>query len=294
MRQGFFSVDGPPPKPDERHRASGQPAAASQINSAMLGVTPQGRLPISLSLTYVNTREKGSVLTIASLVRSTDLASAASPGAGKATITIAGLVFDDDGKVGAQFTDHLAIESGRNGQGGTKNLVYSYPVTIPPGLYQVRVGLRDEADRAIGTAQDWIAIPDLTKTSLALSSLIISERSLATSSVADAATTGLTQFSVDHHFHLNSFLQFLVFIYSPSSTKPDIAVQVQILRDDQPVLTTSLRKVETEGLLDLTRLAYGAEISLEHLPAGRYLLRVTAIDRAAGTTAAQQTHFQIG
>jgi VWFA-related protein len=293
IRQGFFNIDGPPPKPDERPRASGQPAAENQINSAMLGATPEGRLPMSLSLTYVNTREKGSVLTIASLVRSADLPSVSSPSAEKATISIEGLVFNDEGKVGAHFTDKLAIENARNGQGRTKDLVYSYPVTIPPGLYQVRVGLRDEANRAIGTAQDWIAIPDLNKTPLALSSLIISERWLG-ASASDAAAMGLTQFSVDHRFHLNSLLQFLVFIYSPSSAKPDVAVQVQILRDDQPVLTTSLRKVETEGLLDLTRLAYGAEISLEHLPAGRYLLRVTAIDRAARTTAAQQTHFQIG
>jgi hypothetical protein len=75
--------------------------------------------------------------------------------------------------------------------------------------------------------------------------------------------------------------------------KPDIAVQVQILHDNQPVITTSQRKVATEGVPDLTRLAYAAEVSLEHLPPGRYVLQVTAIDRVSKTSAKQQMRFQI-
>lgn len=156
----------------------------------------------------------------------------------------------------------------------------------------------DETNHVIGTAQDWIEIPDLSKTSLALSSLIISERlpgPIATTTSGDAVTVGQKAFSVDHRFHLNSALQFLLFIYSApgSPVKPDVAVQVHVMRDNEPVITTSSRKVSTEGIPDLTRLVYAAEISLEHLPAGRYLLKVTAIDRATGRTAAQQTHFQI-
>jgi VWFA-related protein len=301
MRPGFFNTDRPPAKlskADEQRRVSAETTAESQLNSAMLGVVPEGRLPVSLSLTYVNTREQGSVLTIALLVKGSDLASAPSTDKDRGTITVAGLVFNDEGKVGAHFTDHLTFDKARSAPARTRDLVYSYPVTIPPGLYQVRVGLRDEADRAIGTAQDWIAIPDLAKAPLALSSLIITERLSATTEAAgshDLAAEGQKDFSVDHRFHLNSGLQFFVFIYSPPSpAKPDVAVQMQILRDDQPVLTTSLRKVATEGIPDLTRLAYAAEISLEHLPAGRYLLRITAIDRVGKRTAAQETRFQIG
>jgi hypothetical protein len=54
-----------------------------------------------------------------------------------------------------------------------------------------------------------------------------------------------------------------------------------------------LRKVSIEGVQDLTKLAYAAEISLEHLPAGRYLLQVTAIDRATRQDAMQVTRFRI-
>ena len=44
-----------------------------------------------------------------------------------------------------------------------------------------------------------------------------------------------------------STLRFLLFVYnatlSPTDQKPDVAVQVQVIRDDQPVITTALRKV---------------------------------------------------
>src|ERR1051325_7116643 len=293
MRQGFFNIDRPPPKSSEPRRAGVEPTRQSQLNSVMLGEISEGQVPISLSLTFVNTREKGSVLTIASLVNRSELASVSSPVKGSGTVTIAGLVFNDEGNVGAHFTDRLDINKAQSSS--TRDLVYIYPLTIPPGLYQVQVGLRDEGDRYIGTAQDWIKIPDLTKTPLALSSLIINERLSEPASSKDVAAAGQKEFSINHRFHLSSVLQFYVLIYTPPSpVTPDVVVQVQILRDDQPVLTTSPRKVATEGVPDLTRLAYAAEISLEHLPAGRYLLRVTAIDRSTKRMAVQQTHFQIG
>jgi len=70
-------------------------------------------------------------------------------------------------------------------------------------------------------------------------------------------------------------------------------VQLQIVRDGEPVTTTALRKISVEGLPDLTRIPYAAEISLSGLPAGRYLLQVTVVDRVAKKSASQQNRFAI-
>jgi hypothetical protein len=93
-----------------------------------------------------------------------------------------------------------------------------------------------------------------------------------------------------------STLRFLIFAYnafSPADQKPDVAVQVQVIRDDQPVITTALRKVNTEGVLDLVRLPYAAEIPLSELLPGRYLLQVTLIDRVSKQSTSRQTHFDV-
>jgi hypothetical protein len=88
----------------------------------------------------------------------------------------------------------------------------------------------------------------------------------------------------------------LIFAYNTllaSDQKPDVAVQVQLVRDDQPVFTTALRKVGTEGVTDLTRLPYAAEIPLNDLQSGQYILHVTLIDRVAKRSISRETQFEI-
>jgi len=72
-----------------------------------------------------------------------------------------------------------------------------------------------------------------------------------------------------------------------------VAIQVTVMRDDQPVLTRPLVKVVTNGLPDALRIPYGEDFGLGDLPAGRYVLRIDAIDRVAKKTATQQTRFSI-
>jgi hypothetical protein len=103
--------------------------------------------------------------------------------------------------------------------------------------------------------------------------------------------------SIAHNFSPNGYLRFLVMIYNaapaPADSKPDLAIQVQLVRDNQPVVTTALKRVSVEDLPDTMRIPYAAEVPLSGLPAGRYILLVTAVDRVAKKSASQQTRFEI-
>jgi hypothetical protein len=103
--------------------------------------------------------------------------------------------------------------------------------------------------------------------------------------------------SADRRFASTSWMRFVTYIYnaslSPSTTQADVALQVQVFRDDQPVITTPLRKIETAGVQDMARIPYAAEIALASLPVGRYVLQVTAIDRTAKSSASQRIGFMI-
>jgi VWFA-related protein len=310
FRRGFFDAGLPPDarqaKSTDERGADANPGkvAEAKLRAAITATFPERDLPVSLSLTWIDTPEKRQTLTISLQVNGEAVSFNAEDGKQRAVVDIAGSVYDDEGKVGATFGDRLTITGSTEAKGnGGHNLAYSYQVTVHPGLYQVRVGARDEKTGRIGSAQDWIEIPDISKNKVVLSSLLVSERkppSLTAS--ASSAAPGIggplpdqVSVSVDHRFQRNAFLRFLVFIYTAlqSGVRPDVAVQVQILRDDQPVLATSLRKVSSEGTPDLTRLPYAADISLEQLPAGHYLLQVTAIDRVSRTTALQRMRFEI-
>jgi hypothetical protein len=102
---------------------------------------------------------------------------------------------------------------------------------------------------------------------------------------------------VDGEFAAKSALHFLTYVYNAArggaGQQPDVAMQVQIFRDNQPVVTAPLELVRERGTSDLARLPYEAELPLDALTAGRYQLRVTAVDRVAKTTATRQVNFEV-
>ena len=72
-----------------------------------------------------------------------------------------------------------------------------------------------------------------------------------------------------------------------------LAIQVQVVRDDQPIITAALRKIGFDQNTDLARLPYAAEIPLDELQPGRYQLNVTVIDRVSKQSTTRQTHFDV-
>ena len=309
VRRGFFDVDPEPPvakqpkgkKPDAPESPPDKSPVA-EIRKVMFSAYPNRDIPISLNLSYANTPNKGSMLTAYMQIPHEFLSFVATAnGKQTAIVDVAGTVLNDKGKPGAAFSNRLSIqaasiEAANNGQ----DLGYGYAVYLGPGLYQVRVGARDEKTGRAGSAHAWIEIPDLSAGQLALSSLVIGGRAPSTISNASATTQKpevSTELRIAHRFSPTDFLRFMVFVYNaaraPADSKPDVALQVQVVRDDQPVITSPLRKVSVEGVDDLVRIPFAAELSLGGLPAGRYVLQVTAVDRVSKQSASQQTRFEI-
>jgi hypothetical protein len=178
------------------------------------------------------------------------------------------------------------------------DITFTYPAKLPPGLYQARVAARDDKSGRIGSAHAWMEIPDLTKKQLAMSSLLLGERTQSTlTNVSNPGPPSPVALSASHRFKRESTLRFLLFAYnsvlSPADQKPDAAVQVQVIRDDQPVITTALRKITIESFTDLARIPYAAEIPLSALQPGRYLLQVALIDRVSKQSTTRTTHFDV-
>jgi hypothetical protein len=101
--------------------------------------------------------------------------------------------------------------------------------------------------------------------------------------------------NADHYFVHAPRLRFLTYIYNTahSTRPPDVVLKVQVSRDDKPLIATPFSRLRTDAVADLSRIPYLGELNLEGLSSGRYILQVTAIDRAAGTIAAQRTNFEI-
>lgn len=218
----------------------------------------------------------------------------------QAVVDVSGVFYDDKGLAKANFLERIVttFRSPEEAIGYHGDITYSYLAKLSPGLYQVRVAARDDQSGRTGSTNGWITIPDLSDRKLAISSLLLGERTKAMMrNVSNPGEMGSVHISPSHRFRSDSTLRLLVFVYNAtiSATEPnaDLAVQVQVIRDDQPVLTTPLRKIGTENLPDMTRIPYAAEIPLTDFRPGRYLLQVTLIDRLSKQSATRDTHFEI-
>jgi hypothetical protein len=302
VRRGFYDRE---PLPVEGKAKNLKPAPKTpevQLREALGTAYPDRGIPIALSLNYLYTPDKGMFLSTSLKIAAESLTFSPEDGKQKAAVQILGAFFNDRGQSGARFNERLTMTalSESSVKGSDAGVAYIYPVYLGPGLYQVRVAARDEKSGRTGSAHGWIEIPDLSKGKLTLSSVIIG-RHLSAPTTTNASGNGQptleqVDLSIDRQYQRNSVLRFLFFVYNaaraPGDSTPDVATQLQILRDNQPVITTLLKKIATEGA-DLDRLPYAADLSLADLPTGHYVLQVTAVDRVSKTTASQQSRFSI-
>lgn len=306
VRRGFFDA-APGPTVARKTPPAAAPNAVKtsedELRKALGSVYPKTELQTTLALNYMDMPNVGPVVTATMQIRGNTISSEEVDGKKvPATVYVAGALFNDQGKAVDSFQNRLGVaENITNPPTTTASLppplFFTRQFHTPPGLYQVRVAVRDEKSGRMGSATDWIEVPDFTSGSLALSSILIGERKRAQEDTK-TVVAGISDISVDHRFTKTSFLRFLTYVYNAgrgpaSNGVPNVALQIQVLRDDRPVMTTPLKKVATEGTTDLSRLPYAAEISLAALPAGQYILKVTAIDLVNKKSASQRANFEI-
>jgi VWFA-related protein len=309
VRKGFFDIEPPPTTADAKKAPTPTPSPAAEdevklivtkLREAIFAAYPIKAIPLTLGMNYYDAPNKGAMLAASVQIPGEFLQFGPRNGKTQAVVDITGVFFDDKGQPKGNFYERLVTTapSPEDALNYHNDITYTYPTNLPAGLYQVRVAARDEVSGRTGSAHGWIEIPDLTAGKLAMSSLLLGGRSPAPiTNVSSGGETGPVTLNASHRFRNDATLRFLVFGYNakPSETdkQPDLAVQVQVVRDDQPVLTTALRKVSTDGLADPVRIPYAAEIPLSGFQPGRYILQVTFIDRVSKQSSSRQTHFDI-
>jgi VWFA-related protein len=306
VRKGFFDVDPPvvaANKAENKKTEQIPPikTVPAKLRETIMAPYPERALPILMSVDYYDIAGRGPTLSTAIQMPGEFLSFGEQPdGKIQAVVDLSGVYYNEKGVPKASFLERIVTTapSLEQTKGYHSDITYNYPATLPPGLYQVRAAARDDKSGRVGSVHSWIEIPDLAKKQLAMSSILLGERTQAKlTNVSDTGAVSPVALSASHRFKRNSTLRFLIFAYntmpSPADQKPDVAVQVQVIRDDQPVLTTALRKIVTEGVTDLARLPYAAEIPMSDLLPGRYLLQVSVIDRVTKQSTTRQTHFDV-
>jgi len=311
MRNGFLGFT------DDSKAAPGHRTLAQQLLGAL--TSPFGSTGVHLQLTSLFSYDPkaGSIMRSMLHVDGHDLTFSDEPnGMHKCVFDVLAMTFGDNGvpvdQSGRTYTlqlpDALYKKTQRDG------LVYYVTVPIKkPGAYQLRISLRDTSTERIGSASQFVEVPDLKKNRLAVSGVVLrGERpgekttaasganSVATPAANPPATAGdpaaADQNAADQrnpeaspavrHFTQGMLMNYLFIIYNAkfdkTTNKPQLTSQIQLFRDGQPVFTGKENALSFTNVTDPRWLVSGGAIQLgSDLVPGEYVLQVVVKDALA-------------
>lgn len=267
----------------------------NELRAALGSLYPRRELPVSLSAGRLNGPDKANALSISMQIDSEVLTYGGATEKQEAVVDVLGVALDDRGKF-SSFKQKVTVPHEAVNSKDRRFVIWNQVLPLPPGLYQVRVAVRDVQSGRTGSAMEWIEIPSTRPGNFTMSSLFLGVRAAETIA-ASKLTVGPPpiRVSVDHRFERTSVLRFQTYVYNPSrgTEAPDVWISARVLRGSQPVITIAPGKVPPNVSKDPWRLPYWSEIGLSQLPPGWYLLEVTAQDRIAGSSATESIRFLV-
>ncbi|MEO7507798.1 MAG: VWA domain-containing protein [Pyrinomonadaceae bacterium] len=266
-----------------------------QLLSALGSVYPKREIPVLMSVGYVGGAGAELSLRISMQIdRGSLLAHPEAAGPEPAKLDVVGAALDDRGVI---VTFKQTVTVGVTDTAHSDPVVWHQQLKVPPGLYQVRVAVRESATGRTGSANQWIEAPAPADGKLAVSSIFLAERQPENVTVTtEQKGPSPVTVDVDHKFNRASVLRFQTYVYNAMRTgtdQPEVTLGAQILHNGQPVMSLSPNLLPILGGTTAATLPYWAEFALDQLRAGRYVLQINATDRRTNTTAAQRIKFTV-
>jgi hypothetical protein len=243
-------------------------------------------------------------------IDATDLKFTPQPDGGqKASLEVEAMTFGESGTPVDQSDRFFEIALTATQYAGVQKYGLVYRVNQPlqhPGMYQVRVGLRDQDSGRLGSASQFMVTPDISKGRLALSSIVLAEDpsgphdSGAPHPEGRMADTDPTSSAADRVFEPGAALSYGYAIFNAQPNPQghtDLQVQTRIFRDGKPVYEGAPMVPDLAGQSDAKRLIAGGNMVLaKAIPPGDYVLQVVVTDKLAKQkyqTSAQWMDFEI-
>jgi len=270
-RLGFFGVSEeeaiktPLTRRDVTNLALASPFAAQDVE-------------INLASFFFNDKTYGSLIRSFVYVAASDLKFSTVDGRHKAWIEVHGVVFGDNGAVIEQLRQGLTISLPENEYAAALKDGLGFNVDIPVkrnGAFQVRVAIRDKETAKIGSAGEFVTVPDLRTKRPAVSGIVLGGGSRGRSEQVALANT------VARRFDPNTDLDFVYVIYNALQfAKP--VMETKLFRDGKVVYSGPEAAIQTAGQPDPERVLVSGKVPLSRdLEPGFYYLQVVITDKDA-------------
>jgi hypothetical protein len=153
-----------------------------------------------------------------------------------------------------------------------------------PGAYLFTAAVRDDTGDRIGAGSQFVEIPDVEKGGMSISGIYIQGELLDSAKPGAGGTTVVPgENAAVRIFHPGAKFQFGYALFNlpvDSERRSLMEVRSDILRDGVQMYTGQTRSLTFEPAVDIQRRGATGSITLpKEMPAGRYVLRITATDK---------------
>jgi VWFA-related protein len=216
----------------------------------------------------------------------------------KATLDIVGSVIDEFKRpIGhARDTVKLNLDSGLGAR--QKNIQYTTSFDLPPGKYQMKFVVRENQTGRMGSFVAEITLPDMKKSPLKLSSIVLSSMRQASKKQDPLVRNGQEYVpNISHVFRQDQHLYLLYEIYGPArekvaegapkGTKPGINLlsSLELIQGSTKVYETPLVQAKAINVEGRDAVAIELDVPLAGLKPGSYVCQLNVIDDANGSFA---------
>ena len=218
-----------------------------------------------------------------------DLTFTEEPGGGrKAVFDVVAAGFGDNGTIVEQLSKTYSIILTKDGHARAikQGLVYEFTFPLKPGVYQLRVALHDQGSDKIGSANQFIEVPNLKKKRLVLSGFVLEnmpyeewQRRDAGHPVRTDQSDPLVSTSL-RTFRRGTVLSYGFNIYNAKivGSAPNLTFQTRLFRDGKQVFETKQQPVN--GVIDSGAVTFAAALALATgMVPGDYVLQVVVTDK---------------
>jgi VWFA-related protein len=175
---------------------------------------------------------------------------------------------------------------------------YNKRLKLKPGLYQIRIGVRDEHTKMIGTASAWVDVADVNSRKPVLSDITLARAQTANHEAPAQPAGAVVPAPASHGvsvFTTTDSIDYRARVYfgNPPAQEAKLKVHWQIrkgadviLEDERPL---SSLVVERES----NSVEAGARIGLSNIPPAIYELRVTLVGENSDHPATRAKAFEV-
>jgi VWFA-related protein len=223
----------------------------------------------------------------------------------KANIDVLGQVKDAEGIIVGNVRDTVKLALDASQQVQRKNIQYSTGFTLAPGKYHLKFVIRENQTGAMGSFETDLQVPDMKKTPLKLSSIVLSSQrqpNTGKKTVSPLVRDGVEWIpNVAHVFRQDQHLYFLYEVYDPTkekdaaepATSPGLGrresgpvrvlTSIEFLNNGVKVYETPLVEANTINTPERGAVAFQFDVPLTQLKPGTYVCQVNVIDDAGGS-----------